>query len=469
MKSHSALIVAVMVFSALLAPFAAARAEAPRALDAELIGKLQGSFVIDAQARALMNAIANNDLKDLALSREILHEHDDVYTHKVDAKGITDQKSSGRCWLFAGLNMMRPLVMKKYHLAEFEFSENHLFFWDKLEKANVFLEMIIETRDRDIDDRELQTLLADPCPDGGWWNYVVALIDKYGAMPRAVNQDTRHSGATARMNAILNRMLRHDAAHLRRAAAAGEPEQSLREMKAPMLAEIYRVLALHLGVPPESFTWRVRNTKDEIIEKTFTPQSFYKEAVGVDLRDYVTVMDNPAWAHEVFYRINYCRNLHDDEDMGFINLPAGRLKEIAVRALLDGDPIWFAADIGKENNLEDGILRVGIYDYGALFGIDHALTKAEMVRYRDATPNHAMVFVGLDRRGGEPFKWLVENSWGTERGDQGYWSMYDDWFDRYVFSVIVHKRHVARRDLALLETEPVRIPAWDPMRGAFDR
>ena len=155
--------------------------------------------------------------------------------------------------------------------------------------------------------------------------------------------------------------------------------------------------------------------------------------------------------------------------MGFINLPVGRLKDLAVRALLDGEPIWFAADIGKENNGDDGILRVGMYDFGALFGIEHEMTKAEMVRYREATPNHAMVFVGLDRRGGEPVKWLVENSWGTERGAKGYWSMYDDWFDRYVFGVIVHRRYLPKKDLALLETEPTRIPAWDPMRGAFDR
>jgi len=192
------------------------------------------------------------------------------------------------------------------------------------------------------------------------------------------------------------------------------------------------------------------------------------KAVGVDLKEYVTLMDHPSWGYDAFYRINFCRNLHDAEDMGFVNVGAGAMKTYAARALLDGDPVWFAADIGKENNGDEGILRVGMYDFDALFGLDCDLTKEQMVRYRDATPNHAMVFVGLDRSGGEPVKWLVENSWGADRGDKGYWSMYDDWFDRYVFTVIVHRRHVPKKILALLDTEPARIPAWDPMRAAFD-
>ncbi|MDD3643282.1 MAG: C1 family peptidase, partial [Candidatus Krumholzibacteria bacterium] len=405
MKRNSRTVVSLAAL--LLCVFAAgSRAAGPGELDARLVAELRGSFAADAPTRALMNAVTNNDLKDLALNRELLLKHDEVYTDKLDVKGITNQKSSGRCWLFAGLNIMRPSVMKKYDLAEFEFSENHLFFWDKLEKANTFLETVIETRDRDIDDRELQAILADPCPDGGWWNYVVALIDKYGAVPKSVSEETKHSSGTGRMNSMLNRLLRRDAALLRGKAAGGATEHELRAEKPGMLKDVYRLLALHLGVPPEEFVWRVKNTKDEIIEKSCTPLSFYKEAVGVDLKEYVTLMDHPAWAYGAFYRLNFCRNLHDAEDMGFINLGAEDLKTYASRALLDGDPVWFAADIGKENNGDEGILRVGMYDFDALFGIGCELTKEQMVRYRDATPNHAMVFVGLDRPGGEPLKWL---------------------------------------------------------------
>lgn len=437
-------------------------------LDRGLIAELQKSFDSDGSERALMNAIANNDLKDLALNREIINRHDDIYTFKVDANGITNQKSTGRCWLFAGLNVMRPAVMKKYNISEFEFSENHLFFWDKLEKANMFLETIIETTDRDIDDRELQVILKDPVPDGGWWNYVVALIDKYGAVPKSVSTETKHSSATRRMNGILSGMMRHDAADLREMAAAGTSADELRAAKKDMLTDVYRILALHFGVPPEKFVWRVKNKDDEIIEEEFTPKSFYKDAVGVDLREYVTVMDHPAWEYGKFYRLNFCRNLSDEEDMGFLNLGAAEMKKLAERAVLDGEPVWFAADIGKENNGEEGILKVGIYDYDALLGFDRQLTKKQMVTYRHATPNHAMVFVGIDRKNDNPVKWLVENSWGTKKGDKGYWAMYDDWFDKYVFTIIVHRRHVPKKILKLLDTDPERIPAWDPIRSAFD-
>ena len=461
----AALLVLVTVFSTFAFGVNAAK---KGELDRGLIEELKRSFNPDGKDRAMMNAISNNDLKALALDRELINGHDDIYTFKVDAEGITSQKSTGRCWLFAGLNVMRPAVMKKYNISEFEFSENHLFFWDKLEKANMFLETIIETADRDIDDRELQAILKDPVPDGGWWNYVVALIDKYGAVPKSVSTETKHSSATRGLNRILGGMMRHDAAKLREMAAGGAAVEELRVVKGKMLKDVYRILALHFGVPPEKFVWRVENKDDEIIEEEFTPNSFYKDAVGVDLREYVTVMDHPAYDYGKFYRLNFCRNFSDEEDMGFLNLGAAEMKKLAERAVLEDEPVWFAADIGKENNGDEGILKVGIYDYDGLFGLDRELTKKQMVTYRHATPNHAMVFVGIDRKDDKPVKWLVENSWGTKPGNKGYWAMYDDWFDRYVFTVIVHKRHVPKKTLKLLDTEPERIPAWDPMRSAFD-
>jgi bleomycin hydrolase len=332
----------------------------------------------------------------------------------------------------------------------------------------MFLESVIETADRDIDDRELQALLSNPVPDGGWWNYVVALIEKYGAVPKSVSTETKHSSATRWLNGVLNEMARSDAAKLRKMAAGGTSVDEMRGMKKTMLADYYRVLALHFGVPPQKFVWRFENKDEEIVEKDYTPKSFYKEAVGVDLREYVTVMDHPVYDYGKFYRISYCRNFFDDEDMGLLNMGVEEMRELAERAVLDGEPVWFAADIGKENYGEKGILKVGIYDYEALFGLGRELTKKEMVAYRHSTPNHAMVFVGIDRRDDKPVKWLVENSWGTKNGDKGYWAMYDDWFDRYVYTVIIHRRHVPKKTLDLLKTEPGIIPAWDPMRSAFE-
>ncbi len=440
-----------------------------KALTREAINDLRLSFELNDGNRALVNAITNSDTRDLTYNRELFILHDDLFDHKIETKGITNQKSSGRCWLFAGFNIMRPTVMKNFDIAEFEFSENHLFFWDKLEKANMFLEAMIETRGAEIDDRELQTLLADPVPDGGWWSYVVELIEKYGVVPKDVSPETENSSNTRRMNQMLNEMARSYAVELRAMAAEGYDEAALRDRKMSMLKDFYRILALHLGVPPEEFTWRYEDKEGKIHEIDHTPRSFYEDAVGVDLRDYVTLFDHAAHAYDEYYCIKYCRNMPDASDMSFINVEAAKLKDYAYASVLAGDPVWFAADVGKENDVENGIMARGMYDYSALTGIETGLTKADRILYRHSTPNHAMVFIGVDSKEGKPVKWLVENSWGAERGNKGLWSMYNCWFDEYVYTVIVHKKYVPKKILALLDTEPTVLPAWDPMRSAFDR
>jgi bleomycin hydrolase len=461
---------AFIVLTALLALAASAVSEtAERTLSSDAVRELEQSFMLDAGARALVNAVTNNDVRDLVYNRDLYIRHDDLFAHKIDTKGITDQKSSGRCWLFAGFNMMRPAVMKKFDISGFEFSENHLFFWDKLEKANLFLEAIIETREAEIDDRELQTLLADPIPDGGWWNYVVSLVEKYGAIPKEAMPETKNSSNTRYMNSLLNGVARGFAAELRELAAGGSGEGVLRERKMEMLQVIYRILALHLGVPPKEFEWRYEDKDGKMHADVYTPRSFYEKAVGVDLGEYVTLFDHAANAYDTHYRIKYCRNMPDIPDMSFVNLEAGRLEKFALASVLAGDPVWFAADVGKENDFKNGIMAVGMYDYASLMGVEPELTKKNRILYRDSTPNHAMAFIGVDTKGDEPVKWLVENSWGTDRGNKGLWSMYGDWFEEYVYTIIVHKKHVSKDVLAIFETEPEILPAWDPMRSAFDR
>ncbi|MBU8922331.1 MAG: C1 family peptidase [Bacteroidales bacterium] len=454
---------------AMLVVVSSAVSAVDRGLDKGTLKEIKKSFELTPENRALMNAISNNDINDLTFNREIYNEHNEIYTDKVEAKGITNQKSSGRCWMFAGLNMMRPAVMKNLNLDEFEFSENYLFFYDKLEKANLFLEAVIETADRDIDDRELQALFRGPVPDGGWWNYYVDLIDKYGVVPQCVSQETKHTSATRRMNGMLDHMARVDAVELRKMVSGGSSPGEISGRKVEMLKDFYRVLVLHMGEPVEKFTWRVKDKDDDVIEKVYTPQSFYKEAVGVDLQEYVALFDYPAYEYNKYYEVNYCRNLYDRPDMGFINLGAEELKKYAVRAIQDGEPVWFSADIGKANDGEHGILKPGMFDYDGLFSIDGDISKADLIQFRGTSPNHAMVFVAVDLKDGKPVKWKVENSWGTSRGSAGFWAMYDEWFSKYVFSVIVHKKHLPAKIVRLLDTEPQRIPAWDPMRSAFDR
>ncbi len=468
MKTVKAIFAAAVLVAAVSILNGSSAAAGGKGLDGKTVELLRESFRMTPANKALINAVSNNDLQDLTYNRDIFNGHDELYSDETDAKGITNQASSGRCWMFAGLNMMRPAVMKNFNLDEFEFSENYLFFWDKLEKANLFLEAVIETADRDIYDRELQALFSGPVPDGGWWNYYADLIDKYGTVPKSVSQETKHTGGTGRMNRVLDGMARADAAQLRKMAAEGVAEDALRERKVEMLKDYYRLLVLHMGVPVEKFVWRVEDKDGKSIEKEFTPLSFYRDAVGVDLKEYVSLFDYPAFEHGRYYEVNYCRNIYDNPDMRFINLPSDDLKKYAVRAIQEGEPVWFSADIGKENDGENGILKPGIYEYGALFGTDRKLSKTDMIQYRDGSPNHAMVFVAVDLKDGKPVKWKVENSWGKSRGSSGYWAMYDEWFTEYVFNVIVHRRHLPASVLRLLDTEPVVIPAWDPMRSAFD-
>lgn len=458
---------AIVVIAMILCPLAAGAQHFEKGIPAEVLKDLESSFRLDERNRALMNALTSSHASSLALNRELLMKQDEVFNCKLDVKGITDQKSSGRCWLFAGLNIMRPSVIKKCNLSSFEFSENYLFFWDKLEKADMFLEAMIELSDKPLDDREVEVLVKDPIPDGGWWSYVVNLIAKYGAVPQEVMPETNSSSSTAEMNAVLARLLRKDAVELRRKAQRGADVQSLRKCKNEMLREVYRLLAFHLGVPPKEFVWRYEDKDGKVFESKQDPKSFYRDIVGVNLEEYVAIFDHAAYPYMKYYRIKFCRNMTGMPDMDFINLAAGDFKKYALEMLLAGEPVWFAADVGAENYRKGGVMQPGIYDFASLFGVDLELSKADKIRTFDSSPNHAMVLVGVDTAAAKPRKWRVENSWGSDAGKSGYWVMYDDWFDKYVYAVIVNKKYLPDNVLVLLSTRAEILPAWDPMRELF--
>jgi len=433
-------------------------------LTPDVIQDVRQSFKMEASARALMNALTNNDIKKLALNRQMYVAHDNLFNHKIKTKGMTNQKKSGRCWLFAGLNTMRPKVIEKYKLKEFEFSQSYLFFWDKFEKANTFLEFIIETRDHDPLDRELQIILKSPFPDGGLWIYVVELIEKYGVVPKSAMPESEQTSNTGMMDRLISRKLRQDAAVLRELSENGATVSELRARKVKMLKEIYRMLILHFGVPPKEFRWRYE-TKDSVVSeiKTHTPKSFFEEVVDVNLRDYVPIYNHPVRPYNKLYQMRLARNIYNRPDNTIINLDTQQMREFALKQLLDNQPVYFACDVSKEDSYEHGIMAPKIYDYEALYGVDFSMSKADKFRYLESHSTHAMVFVGVDTLEGEATKWLVENSWGDEKGDKGYWTMYDEWFDEYVYKVIINKKYLPKRVLDILETEPIVLPPWDPM------
>jgi bleomycin hydrolase len=447
---------------------AAIAAEDDGTLGPELTKSLLGSVKIDGPTRALHNALTINDAGRLAVNREIVKAHNDLFSNRIKTKGITDQKGSGRCWLFAAMNIMRPAVIEKYKLDDFEFSISYLSFWDKLEKANFFLETMIELRDRDFTDREYDYFVKDPTNDGGWWILVVALIEKYGVMPKEAMPETFPSEHTGTMNAILETKLRADAVQLRRMAAEKKSLPQMREAKRKMLADIYRILVLNYGLPPSEFTYRYADKDKKASQpKKYTPQSFYKEWVGLDLSQYVHLVNDPTQPYDRHYRMRRVKNIVGGPEVNYVNVPIDVLKSVASKSIIDNQAVVFSCDAGKDMDVENGIMQAGLHDFGSIYGVDLTLGKADRLRTRGGTANHAMIFIGVDMQDGKPAKWLVENSWGAARGKNGLMTMYDKWFEEHVYDSVVRKAYVPNEVLKVLQEEPVELPPWNPLNSAF--
>ena len=458
------------------------RAESPGALTPELLANLRDGYEMDAGDRARHNAVTNAEINKLALNREIVAGEDGHFSHKIKTKGITNQKSSGRCWMFAGFNVMRPKVINELGLDGFEFSNAYLQFWDKMEKSNLYLEDIIELRDVDRLDREWLLVNEWLVGDGGWWNYVTGLISKYGAVPSSVMPETHSSENTSTMNKVLARLLHSQAAALIKAGEAGSGEEALRTMKEKSLKEIYRFLAINLGEPPTEFEWRYQvkskdGKEDETVEvadknltsaKSYTPQSFYKEFVGVDLNEFVCLYNDPSQEMNVHYRFHRARNIAGEDDMNFVNIEISQMKEIAVKSVLANQAMWFAVNMSEDQSREHGMMEVDLYDYETLFDVKLDLSKAERSRFGAGASNHAMVLTGVDLKEGKPTKWLVENSWGNEKGNKGRWTLYDDWFTEHVYTIIVHHKHVPKETLAIFDQAAKVLPAWYPGAKGID-
>jgi len=464
------------------------------------IEQIRSEFQLDGHLRAVRNALTGTSIKQIAENRDVLADHDEKFSHKIKTKGISNQKSSGRCWMFAGFNMIKPVLMRNLEVDSFEFSHIYLQFWDKMEKANSFLEYMIEYRDRDWQDREMVFLLRSPAPDGGYWENFVDLVDKYGVMPKEAMAETASSESTGMMNKALARVLRRDAMELREIYKETGSVRKMREAKPEMLADVYRVLVLNLGEPPEAFTWRHKGKpdddddedddeedgdEDDVDEEDedgdededdgydteqdwseldrFTPKSFYDEFVGLDLSEYVNIADDPIRPKGKHYEVGITKNLYDGHSAHYANVDLEVLKDIVLNVLLDNQAVYFAADVSPDQDSTRGIMARNLYDYESIYALDMGLNKTERLLLRDSTINHGMAFIGVDLRDGEPVKWLVENSWGSSRGSGGLWTMYDDWFDDNVYNIMVHRDDVPDEVLEILEQPAEKLPVWDPM------
>ncbi|YCM42241.1 C1 family peptidase [Verrucomicrobiaceae bacterium 227] len=452
------------------------------ALTPALVQSLREGYEMTGGDLARHNAITNNDINGLALNRAIVAGEDGFFSHRVQSKGITNQKSSGRCWMFAGLNTMRPRIIHDTRIEDFEFSHAYLQFWDKMEKSNLYLEDIMDLRDADRLDREWLLVNEWNTGDGGWWNYVTGLIEKYGVVPSSVMPETQSSENTKTMNVILGRLLRARAVDLMKSHKEGATLEALRTQKEKALEEVYRFLVLNLGEPPAEFEWRyeaspAKDGDDKKEEKNdtatvenkrlsapqkYTPKSFYDKFVGVDLQQYVCLQHDPSQPMNRHLRFARASNIAGKPDMDFANIEIEAIKSIAVKSILANEPMWFSANVSIDQSTEHGLMEHKLFDYETLFGLDLEISKTDRSIFGVGASNHAMVLMGVDLVEGAPRKWLVENSWGGEKGNKGTWMLYDRWFDEYVTTVIVNRAHLSEEILAIFEEETESLPAWYP-------
>jgi bleomycin hydrolase len=436
-------------------------------ISAENLSQIRKTYANTASDKAIRNAIANVDINKLAENIENQTQLNGDFSDKVTTKGITNQKSSGRCWLFTGLNVLRAQAIVQHSLPELQLSQNYNFFYDQLEKSNLFLQGIIDTRSKPVNDRMVEWLLKNPVGDGGTYTGVADLVAKYGLVPQDVMPETNSSNSTSRLSQLLALKLREFAIELRSMPENTKPE-AITNRKIEMLATVYRILALNLGEPVQKFTWSRKNSEGKIIEtKEYTPLSFYNELFGNDLiNNYVMLMNDPSREFYKVYEIDFDRHMYDGHNWLYINLPTDEIKNIAVKSIKANKAMYFSCDVGKFLNREKGTLDINNFDYESLLGTTFGMNKKQRIMTFASGSSHAMSLIAVDiDTDGNIKKWMVENSWG-DTGYKGNLIISDEWFGEYMFRLVAEKQFVSSNILELLNQKPIRLPAWDPMFSA---
>ena len=436
----------------------------PGEITKKQIEDMRKEFSSDSSAKVAQNAVTSNNLSTVALRRDLVQEVDFTFSTKLDEWKATNQKSSGRCWLFATLNLFRPGAMKKMNVKEFEFSQAHIHFWDKFERSNHFLEAIIETSDRPVDDRTIHFLLSDPIGDGGQWNMAMNLIRKHGLVPKSAYPESNSSSSTRWMNSILKDMLRSSASEIRGIIESGGGEKEARSHKESRMKDIWRVLCIHLGTPPESFDWQWRDKDKEFHRRgKVTPQEFAEEFVDVDWEEYVCIVNDPRNEYYQTYTVDYLQNVSGGPPVVYLNVPSDEMKSITQEILEDGMPVWMGCDVGKQMDRKRGLWDANLFETNELYGVEYGMAKADRLRYGQTMMTHAMLFTGVDVYEGRPRRWRVENSWGDDSGQKGFYTMNDNWYDEHMFEIASPKKYLTEKMIEGLETTPVVLQAWDPM------
>ena len=433
----------------------------------EMMQQMKKSYGSNASDKALRNILVTNSPAKLALNYENAGAFDSHFSNKVESKAITDQKSSGRCWMFTGMNVLRNKAIRQHKLpADFQFSQAYTFFYDQLEKSNLFLQAVIDTYKKDFSDKEVEWLFKNPLSDGGQFTGIANLVEKYGLVPAEAMPETYNTNNTSSISSLIQLKLREDGLELREMAAQkGMTPQKLQARKTEMLSTIYRMLALTFGEPPAEFTWTQKNAKGEIVETaTYTPKSFYEKFAKVDFSKFYMVMNDPTREYYKVYEIQYDRHVYDGQNWKYLNLPMDEIAPMCIASIKDSTNMYFSCDVAKFLNRDKGFMDENNYDYASLFGTTFGMNKEQRVKTFASGSSHAMTLCAVDLdKDGKPLKWMVENSWGSSYGYQGFLIMTNAWFNEYMFRVVLEEQYIPANIRAMLNQKPIMLPAWDPM------
>ncbi|MFZ1303436.1 MAG: aminopeptidase C [Lactococcus raffinolactis] len=432
-------------------------------LTSEFTQSLFDNYQKNAKFSAVENAATKNGLLNALENRASHAANLPVFSVDLTNDPVSNQKQSGRCWMFAALNTFRHKILTEFKLENFELSQAYTFFWDKYEKSNWFLEQIIGTSDLEIGDRKLKFLLDVPQQDGGQWDMVVALFQKYGVVPKDIYPESISSSASRELDQYLNKILRQDAQILRDLIQNGV---DVAAKKAELLQEIFNYLAMTLGLPPQKFDFEYRDKDDQFHKfEDITPQAFYEKFVDIKLDDYVSVINAPTTdkPYNKSYTVEFLGNVIGARDVRHLNVEMDRFKKLAIAQMQAGETVWFGCDVGQVSNRQDGLLTMDAYDFSAM-DLDFTQDKASRLDYSESLMTHAMVLTGVDLdAAGNSLKWKVENSWGEKVGKKGYFTASDAWMDEYTYQIVVRKEFLTAEELAAYEAEPEVLLPWDPM------
>ena len=437
-----------------------------RSLTFDQITQFKNVFDTSETSSLMQNVVTQRDVNEVALNRGIVTESVHSFSNLLDDWSVTNQARSGRCWMFAGLNMFRVESKDVLNVKEFEFSQNYLMFWDKIERANFLLEAIIDTADKPIDDRTVSWLLQRGVEDGGQWDMFVSLVKKHGVVPKSVMPETESSSNSMRMNSMLNYQYRQGAKKIRDMYAQESGVDDMRESKKDTLSAMYQILAIHLGSPPDQFFWQWRD-KDGDFQRDgdMTPMEFAEKYIVTPMDDYVCLVHDPRKSNPYgkTFTIQYLGNVVDGPPIKYINVSIDVMKDIACRMIQDGKPVWMGCDTGKQMHRDLGIWDAELFDYPGVYETEFSMDKSERLEYHQTRMTHAMLFTGVDLVDGKPRRWRVENSWNDKVGDKGFCLMNDSWFAEYMFEISAPKSYLPKDILDAWNDEPIILPPWDPM------